>query len=251
MVLGKFGILGAPIDEDGAPPARRTTQYPSPSPNCSKTTGARYGEQDRVPAEGARRSGSACRTSTYYKRSYDLAAGLVALGVQPGDRVALIAENSIEWVCSYYAIVVAGAIAVPIYYDLKPAEIAGDGPAHARPRWSFASPKALPKLADADIARVRKLIVVGDAEPREGVPSGFLRRPQPEIVRYADVAARGTPDSRQKVGAIIVEPDDLASIVFTSGTTGGIKGVMLTHRNFMANLPAGRRSSRSTNATAW
>jgi long-chain acyl-CoA synthetase len=60
-----------------------------------------------------------------HKRSYDIAAGLVALGVEPGDRVALVAVNGIEWALSYYSIVVAGAIAVPIHYELKPGEITG------------------------------------------------------------------------------------------------------------------------------
>lgn len=233
MVLGKFRILGAPIDEEERP-RREDDARPLTFPELLDDNRRRYGDktafQQKVRGEWQRVS-----HIDVFKRSYDLASGLVALGVQPGDRVALIAENSIEWVCSYYAIVVSGAVAVPIYYELKPAEIAGMVQ-RSEAKMIIASPKALAKLADADIARVQKLIVVGDAEPREGVPSGFLRRPQPEVVRYADVAARATPDSRQKVGAIIVEPDSLASIVFTSGTTGGSKGVMLTHRNFLMNV---------------
>src|SRR3974377_784312 len=60
-----------------------------------------------------------------YRRSYEMAAGFVALGIEPGDRIALIAENGIDWAVAYYGTVLAGATSVPIYYELKPAEIAG------------------------------------------------------------------------------------------------------------------------------
>jgi len=49
----------------------------------------------------------------------------VALGVEPGDRIALIAENGIDWALAYYGTVLAGCASVPIYFELKPAEIAG------------------------------------------------------------------------------------------------------------------------------
>ena len=108
---------------------------------------------------------------------------------------------------------------------------------------AFVSSKVLPKL-EASVSHVQSVVTFGDgAGSREGVPGGLLRRAGPNRYHIDDALARATAESRRKLAATTVRPDDLASIVFTSGTTGGMKGVMLTHRNFMANLRSGRRSN--------
>jgi long-chain acyl-CoA synthetase len=63
-----------------------------------------------------------------------------------------------------------------------------------------------------------------------------------ELLTADELAARASRESRAQLGATAVRPDDVASIVFTSGTTGGMKGVTLTHRNFMANMRSIRAS---------
>jgi long-chain acyl-CoA synthetase len=171
-----------------------------------------------------------------YRRSYDLAAGFAALGIEPGDRVAIILENGYDWICAYYAIVLAGGVAVPIYYDLKPSVIE-QMVRHANPKLAIVSAKALRKMASA-VSHLSTLVVVGEA-PEDAAPAALSREAR---LSLDDVAARSTRESRARVVQHIVRPDDLASIVFTSGTSGGQKGVMLTHRNFMANLAQVRRS---------
>ena len=91
-------------------------------------------------------NGSACRTFTCINQSREVAAALVGLGVQQGDRVAIIAENSIEWVCAYYGIVLAGGVGVPVYYDLQPVEVE-DAVGRSGAEVAFVSVKALKKSA--------------------------------------------------------------------------------------------------------
>ncbi|HYM15397.1 MAG TPA: AMP-binding protein [Dehalococcoidia bacterium] len=239
MVLGKLRILGAPSDdppeEAAVAPDGSPLTFPLHLETCRRTWGDKTAFQQKVRGRWERLS-----HVDVYKRSYDLAAGLVALGLRPGERVALIAENSIDWACCYYAIVVAGGVAVPIYYDLKPQEIA-EMVERAEATMAIASAKVLGRLQDAD-TRVRTAVVIDGPAARAAVPGGLLRRARPEVVPLGDVAGRATAESRERLGRTAVEPDDLASIVFTSGTTGGMKGVTLTHRNFMANLRQVRQS---------
>lgn len=157
-----------------------------------------------------------------YRDAHNLAAGLVAHGLQPGERVVIVLENGYDWVRAYYAVVLAGAVAVPIYYDLKPNEIAAMA-RHADPAMAIVSAKALGRLRE-HFADLRLLILAGDkADAPQGIPT------------LDDVAGAASADARRALAGRTVRPDDLASIVFTSGTSGGAKGVMLTHRNIMAN----------------
>lgn len=157
-----------------------------------------------------------------YRDAHNLAAGLVARGLQPGERVLLVMENGYDWVRAYYAIVLTGAVAVPIYFDLKPHEIAAMS-RHADPAMAILSPKPYSRLRE-HLAQLRALIVAGEpGEDTHGAPS------------LDEIAGEASEDARRTLASRTVRPDDLASIVFTSGTSGGAKGVMLTHRNFMVN----------------
>ena len=240
MVLGKLRMLGAPPEDAEAVHARFDDGSPQTFPQMLEDVRRSYGDkvvfQQKVHRDWQRLS-----ATDLHSRTHDLAAGLIALGLEQGDRVAMVFENSLDWVCSYYAIVVAGGIAVPIYYDLQPAEIGGMVE-QADATIAIASAKVLNRVA-GELARVKTVIVAGGgSEPRTGVPSGFLRKSQPETLPIEEVAGRATEESRAKLAATIVAPDDLASIVFTSGTTGGMKGVTLTHKNFMANMRSVRMS---------
>jgi long-chain acyl-CoA synthetase len=172
-----------------------------------------------------------------YAQAYDVAAALNDLGLRRGERVAIILENSPEWVFAYYGIVLNGAIAVPIYYDLKPVEI-GAMVQHAAPSMAVVSEKSLAKVRDL-LGDVRTIIVVPDSAKRE---AGVGQSDDGRVLSFDNLAAHDTPTARARVAAIDISPEDVASIVFTSGTSGGAKGVMLTHRNFMANLQQVRRS---------
>ena len=240
MVLSKIKTLGAPAESDSQDALRAADGAPLTFPGLLEDNRGTWGDKIAIQQK-IRREWQRMSYAEVYRRSYELAAGLAALGLEQGDRVALVGENSIDWVCAYYAIVVAGGVAVPIYYDLKPTEVS-EMVERAEAKLAFISAKGLPKF-EGGLSHVQSIITFGEgAGAREGVPGGFLRRSKPEILTIDDVLGRATVESRRKVAATAVRPDDLASIVFTSGTTGGMKGVMLTHRNFMANMVSVRNS---------
>jgi len=166
-----------------------------------------------------------------------LAAGLVAMGLKPGDRVVIILENCVDWPVAFYAIESAGAVAVPIYYGLKPDEVTAML-AHVEPAMAVVSGDTVQKLGDP-AARLAAVIVVDDdrgvTKARSVVPPG------PVVLTLAEAEGRGTDESRRQVDRVTVQPDDLAAILFTSGTSAGHKGVMLTHRNVLANVAQARR----------
>ena len=237
MVLEKLRILGRNEDDDEfvrLPREGEPATFREAIEINRKAWGDKIAFQEKHRREWRRYS-----YEDFYRRSWDVAAGFAAMGVEPGDRVAMILENSYDWVCVYYGAVIAGAVGVPIYYDLKPAEIA-EMVRHADPKVAVVSAKALRKIEPA-LAHLETLVVIGD-EARHAAPADLTRDAKPQRMSLDDVIARGSPDSRARVVRHVVQPDDLASIVFTSGTSGGQKGVMLTHRNFMANMGQIRRS---------
>lgn len=217
-------------DEDGAP-----LTFPIFLTDVVKLWGGKVAYQQKIKGEWQR--------ATYREildRSRDIAAGLATAGVRKGDRVALIAENSIDWVCAYNGIVLLGAVAVPVYYDLQPIEVE-HALSHSGAVAAFASRRSSRRFRAA-LASVRTLIPVGEPESLVKDPPAELTSNNSIVVTLTALTASVTPEGRALVAEAHVEPDDLASIVFTSGTSGGSKGVMLTHRNFMANLQQVRRS---------
>ena len=147
-----------------------------------------------------------------------LAATLqVEHGVRPGDRVGLWLKNCPEFVPALYAILEAGAVAVPINNFLKPAEIH-----HI--------------LADAGIT-----VILTDAELGAHAAELLAARPELRFWHVEQFAAlrqaMPTPASRP---APVVTRDDLAVIIYTSGTTGHPKGAMLTHGNLLHNVESCR-----------
>ncbi len=175
-----------------------------------------------------------------WRLANDFAAGLIALGLQKGDRVAIICENGLPWVIGYYGLSIAGAIGVPLYSQLKSAEIE-ELIKRSGARFIVASPQVVERLG-GNLAGAETVFVVGASEGRPGHPGRFLRRGRPDQLPFDQVEAEATDESRAVLEERQIAPDDLASIVFTSGTTGGMKGVMLTHKNFMSNVESGRRA---------
>ncbi|HWD58627.1 MAG TPA: long-chain fatty acid--CoA ligase [Stellaceae bacterium] len=154
-----------------------------------------------------------------------LARGLVALGIEPGDRVALAAENRPEWALADLAIMSAGAIAVPAYTTNTVEDnrhVFGDSGARA----VIASKPPVSERAAAAAAllpNIRALIVIDGPAP-EGAHG------------WDDVLALGDAqddDIARRIAALT--PDDIACIIYTSGTGGLPKGVLLSHRNVIAN----------------
>ena len=174
--------------------------------------------------------GSSERSVTWREladRARAFAAGLVGLGLAKGDRVAICAENGIDWLTAFLGTVTAGGAGVLVYYDLRTAEIE-DQVGRPECRFLVASASVLPRLP-ADLPALERVIVI-DGEASEGaVPPQlpFEALIDGESAEAGDVLAGREP-----------APEDLAALIFTSGTTGGAKGVMLSHRNFLANAHA-------------
>jgi long-chain acyl-CoA synthetase len=157
------------------------------------------------------------------------ASALVAAGIQPGDRVGLLAENRVEWLVADLAIMAAGAINVPPHAPLTARQVCFQFQ-ETGVRWLFVSMLGQLEKIQQIRAELTDLqgIVLFDRAPTAGAISwdGFLQ--QGRLVRErmeTELASR----------AAALGPDDLATIMYTSGTTGNPKGVMLTHGNLLTN----------------
>ncbi|HEY1796769.1 MAG TPA: AMP-dependent synthetase/ligase [Stellaceae bacterium] len=155
-----------------------------------------------------------------------LAQGLIALGIERGDRVALVSENRPEWVVADLAIMAAGAITVPAYVTNTVDDhrhILGNSGARA----AIVSTPALAArvLPAAELSPMVRAVVA--IEP----PGG---EPKVPVHHWAElIAAGGDADIDARVE--MLGPDDIACIIHTSGTGGLPKGVLQTHRNILGN----------------
>ncbi|UCH33783.1 MAG: long-chain fatty acid--CoA ligase [Armatimonadota bacterium] len=196
---------------------------------------ARYGDRTALMCkrEGAYRGMS---WREYDRLVRDLALGLMSLGLEPRQQVAVLCENCPEWVIADLAIISAGAVNVPIYMTLTPKQVEYIL-ADSQSRIAIVSnPEQLQKVlrAKANLPLLEHVICIACPEPR----------PDPAVLSWAEVMERGAKRAQEGGAAALdervagLDPDDLASIIYTSGTTGDPKGVMLTHDNFLSNAQA-------------
>ncbi|MEV7829369.1 AMP-dependent synthetase/ligase [Streptomyces subrutilus] len=147
------------------------------------------------------------------------AKGLVAAGIRPGDRVALISRTRYEWVLIDFAIWTAGAVTVPVYETSSPEQI----------QWILGDSGAVAAVVES---------------PGHGETVAALRDRLPDLGEVWEIE-RGALDALKAAGAgisdaeidersALANADDPATIVYTSGTTGRPKGCVLSHRNFFA-----------------
>jgi long-chain acyl-CoA synthetase len=158
-----------------------------------------------------------------------LARGLIALGLDPGDRVALVSENRPEWVIADLAIMAAGGITVPAYVTNTVDDhrhILGNSGA----RLAIVSTAA---LAEGLIAAAEMVPSVGSVIAIEGLPERNSRVDLRSWDEVLDLGGAQPGDIEERVAAL--QPDAVACIIYTSGTGGAPKGVLLSHRNIIGN----------------
>ena len=172
---------------------------------------------------------------TTYKESYDCAikigAGLAAIGIERGDRVSILAEGWNNWIISELGLLYAGAVSVPLSIKLEEANDLVFRLRHADVKAIFVSSYQLPKVRRilAELPDLKHIIVWGDTKLEEGE------------MPLEDIVAKGVDylkEHREEFMAIgrSLQNDDYATITYTSGTTADPKGVVLTHRNYTANV---------------
>jgi long-chain acyl-CoA synthetase len=161
-----------------------------------------------------------------------IGAGLAKLGVQKGDRIALLSENRPEWAIADQGILSIGAINVPFYVTLPAAQIAEllhDAEASAIIVSTQVQLEKVLSIA-SDVPSLREIVVM---DAVSGAPPQVMRfATLQEIGRCALAEDRAAFQSMRRE----VNAGDVASIIYTSGTTGVSKGVMLTHRNILTNV---------------
>lgn len=156
-----------------------------------------------------------------------LRAGLLALGVEPGDRVAMACANNRHFVEAYLAVVGMGAIAVPVNPTSPPPELQRELMA-VEPVLLVVEPFGVATVSGLDRSALATLRHVVLTEPPASGSS--------ELPSLADLAAD------EPAPIVDVAPDTTAVMMFTSGTAGSSRPAMLSHRNLLANIEQGRSS---------
>jgi len=163
----------------------------------------------------------------------ELSMGLRALGVEKGDRVAILSENRPEWAFADLATLTAAAVDVPVYATLVPEQVGyilNDSGAKVA-FVSNAIQAAKVAEARATASHVEHVILMDEGAIEGTTPLEEVR------TRGREALAKESDAVRKR--AAEVNPHDLATLIYTSGTTGNPKGVMLTHWNLASNAEAG------------
>ncbi len=169
-----------------------------------------------------------------YNRVLQVSRGLRKMGIKKGDRVAILSETRPMWVLADFGILNLGAIEVPIYHTDSPEQIAYIIN-HSEAKAIFISTKGqYQKLLDVK-DKIKKNIQFVVAHDR------FLGDPElPVYTLYqlSEISEDLSEDDKKSIEESIdaIDPDEIYTILYTSGTTGRPKGVLLTHNNIISNL---------------
>jgi len=164
----------------------------------------------------------------------EVALGLIDLGIQPGERVCILANTRPEWSYADLAATSAGAVVVPIYQTNSPEEC----------HWVISDSDACAIVCE-DAAQLAKVAAIRETLPHLrtivtiDAPSGEELTPEIaalEAIPLEEVRARGRSRSPEELEArrMGVGPEDIFTFIYTSGTTGPPKGCVLTHGNYRA-----------------
>ena len=171
--------------------------------------------------------------------AYRIGAGLISLGLEKGDKIALLSESRAMWILAEIGALYAGAVDVPLSVNLGEGKDLVFRINHSDSKWIFVSGNHLPKIRAIlpECPNVEKVIVFDDtAFDYDKLGEKEIR--MSEIQKMGDaflMAHRDEFEARFRS----IGPDDYANISYTSGTTADPKGILLTHRNYTANVEQG------------
>lgn len=191
---------------------------------------AKYGDETflREKVDGVWKETS---FNTTREEAHILAAGFMSMGLEKGDKVALISEGRNYWIFSELGILYAGAVNVPLSFKLESDTDLTFRINHSDARFVIASQTQIDKIRRVidRCPKVEKVIVMDPIELKDGE------------IYIGDIMAAGEEYLKEHQDLLLermasVGPDDYANISYTSGTTADPKGILLTHRNYTANV---------------
>ena len=171
--------------------------------------------------------------------AYRIGAGLMSLGLKKGDKIALLSESRAMWVIAEMGALYAGAVDVPLSVNLGEGKDLIFRINHSEAKWILVSGNHLPKIRAIlpECPDVEKVIVFDDT-------AFDYEKLEPKEIRMSEIQKMGDeflnahrPEFEARYKSI--GPDDYANISYTSGTTADPKGILLTHRNYTANVEQG------------
>lgn len=165
----------------------------------------------------------------FIREVFDVAKGIIAAGVNQGDRVIIISETRYEWSLLDFAIWAAGAVSVPVYPSSSLSQV----------RWMTEDSGAVLAITESKdhTELVQHLLVDASGNPVLSGSTSKLRRIleiNSSAVDTLKFEGRSLKDEEVQARIAATSSDDLASLVYTSGTTGKPKGCILTHANWLA-----------------
>jgi long-chain acyl-CoA synthetase len=166
------------------------------------------------------------------EQAYIVAAGLLELGIKKGDRIALLSESRTDWVISELGILHAGAICVPLSVLLKEGADLKFRLDHSESRWIIVSGNQIDKINSIkqDLKNLEKVILLDprDSYSQDEIYIGTVKKKGEEYLK----------NNIDKFISVIksIGPDDYVNISYTSGTTADPKAIILSHRNYTANI---------------